>query len=53
MIMEVWCRGKKVSIVSIKRKTRKELRIWWSKLIGNKEKEFIKKVKEKAEWNFK
>jgi hypothetical protein len=37
-----------VNIISKKRKTGKELRIRWYKLIGNKEKEFIKKVKEKS-----
>lgn len=36
--MEVWCNEKKMSIISSKRKTGKEMRIQWYKLIGNKEK---------------
>lgn len=50
MIMDVWCSGKKVSMIGKKRKTGK-LNIRWCKFIGNKVKEFIKKVKEKITWN--
>jgi hypothetical protein len=37
-----------VNVISKKWKTRKELKIWWCKLIRNKEKELINEEKEKA-----
>jgi len=38
-----------VNILNKKKNNSKKLRIWWRKIIGNKEKKFIKKVKEKVE----
>jgi len=51
MIMELWCNRKKESILNKIKENRKIVKDKWWKLIENKEKEFINKVKVKVVLN--